>query len=93
MHRMGAVVLGASALMAATVGSGWARRAAVPSADDASSVPPAVAESTAPQATPLFTIGGMTVYLWAPVEPAYNANMNRNSAGDPLWESEMPNAQ
>ncbi len=89
MNRMGAVVLGASGLMAATIDAGWSRGAAVPNASQATPTQsvPAVTESIAPQSTPLFTLRGMTVYLWAPVEPTYDANMNRNSAANPLWES------
>jgi hypothetical protein len=34
----------------------------------------------------LFSIGGMPAYLYTPVEPPYNAAMNRNLAADPIWE-------
>jgi hypothetical protein len=95
MNRVGTVVLGASALIAATVDSGWARRVEAPNASQArpTNSVPAVTESSSPQPTPLLTIGRMRVYLWAPVEPTYDANTNRNLAADPLWESGMPTAQ
>ena len=55
---------------------------------------PAGNKSGVPQSTPLFTISGvMGVYLWAPVEPAYDANSNRNLAANPLWESSGPTTQ
>jgi hypothetical protein len=52
MNRIGAVMLGASALIAATVDSGRARSAEVPNASQVRSVP-AVTESSRPQSTPL----------------------------------------
>jgi hypothetical protein len=95
MNRIGAIVLGASVLMVATAASGRAQSSEIPSASQATPTQsvPDVTESSPRQSTPLFTFGGMTVYLWAPVEPPYDANMNRSSAADPLWESGMPTAQ
>ena len=93
MNRIGAIALGASVLMVATVASGRARSSEVPGASQATSAQsvPAGNESRVPQSTPLFTIGGVVgVYLWAPVEPAYDANANRNIAANPLWESSGP---
>jgi hypothetical protein len=37
------------------------------------------------QSRPLFRIGGLPVYVGAPVEPPYNAAANRNLAADPFW--------
>lgn len=39
------------------------------------------------QSRPLFHIGGLPVYAWAPVEAPYNGAANRNLAADPLWGS------
>ena len=33
----------------------------------------------------LFTIGGLPVNIYTPVEPPYSPAMNRNLAADPLW--------
>ena len=95
MNRIGAVVLGASALMVATVAAGRAQRSEVPSASQtttAQSVPAGTGRNI-PESKPLFMIGGVGVYLWAPVEPPYDANANRNLAADPLWEAGMSTAQ
>jgi hypothetical protein len=42
-------------------------------------------EASGQQPRQLFTIGGVRVGLWAPVEAPYNAKMDRNLAADPLW--------
>jgi hypothetical protein len=42
-------------------------------------------EASGRQPRKLFTIGGLGVGLWAPVEAPYNAKMDRNLAADPLW--------
>jgi hypothetical protein len=38
----------------------------------------------------LFTINGLPVRLSAPIEPAYDANANRNLAANPLWLDNNP---
>jgi hypothetical protein len=93
MNGIGAIALGASVLMVATVSSGRAGNSDVPGASQATPAQfvPAGNKSSLPQPTPLFTIGGVVgVYLWAPVEPAYDANANRDIAANPLWESSGP---
>jgi hypothetical protein len=93
MNRIGAIALGASVLMVATVTSGRARSSEVPGANQATPAQPVPAGNTGsvPDSTPLFTIGGLVgVYLWAPVEPAYDANANRDLAANPSWESSGP---
>jgi hypothetical protein len=93
MNGIGAIALGASVLMVATVTSGRARSPEVPGASQATPAQPIPAgnKSSVPQSTPLFTIGGVVgVYLWAPVEPAYDANANRDLAANPLWGSGGP---
>ena len=90
MNRIGTIALGASVLMAATVGSGRAGSSEVPGASQATPAQSVSAgnKSGVPQSTSLFTIGGVVgVYLWAPVEPVYDANANRDLAANPLWES------
>jgi hypothetical protein len=43
-----------------------------------------------PQSSPLFTFGGLNVRVWAPVEPHYNVDANRNLAGEPLLRMNEP---
>jgi hypothetical protein len=38
-----------------------------------------------PGSSPLFTIGGMGVRVWAPVEPHYNGEANRDPTAESLW--------
>ena len=37
------------------------------------------------QSPALFTIGGMNVRVWAPMEPHYNTEADRDPAAEPLW--------
>jgi hypothetical protein len=41
----------------------------------------------APRTSPLFTIGGVEVRVWAPVEPPYNAEANGNLAARDIWSA------
>jgi hypothetical protein len=92
MNTISAVVLGASALLVATVASGRAQNSEVPSMSQTAKIQsaPAGTERNMPQLTPLFMIGGVPVYLWAPLEPPYDAHAN---ATDPLWETGMATGQ
>ena len=93
MNGISAMALGAFVLMVAAVASGRARSSEVPGTSQATPVQsvPAGNKSGVPQLTPLFTIGGVVgVYLWAPVEPTYDASANRNLAANPLLESSGP---
>jgi hypothetical protein len=36
---------------------------------------------------PLFTFGGVEVRAWAPVQPHYSAQANRNLAALPIWNA------
>lgn len=38
-----------------------------------------------PESRALFTVAGLEGHLWAPVEPHYDADNDRNLAADPLW--------
>jgi hypothetical protein len=42
-------------------------------------------DPTGQQSRPLFNIGGLPVYVGAPVEPPYDSAENRNLAADPIW--------
>jgi hypothetical protein len=37
---------------------------------------------------PVFTIGGLDVHVWAPVEPHYNGEANRDPTAESLWGQE-----
>jgi hypothetical protein len=95
MNTISAAILGASALMVATVAPGRAQNSEVPSMSQTTRVQsaPAGTGRTVPQLTPLFTIGGVPVYLWAPVEPPYNTHAGQDLATDPLWMAGMATPQ
>jgi hypothetical protein len=92
MKIIGAAILGATALMVATAAS-----AREPVQQDPNQLVPSLNQQTeAPYYTPppppvqpawhpLFTIAGFDGRLWAPIEPHYDANNNRNLAANPLW--------
>jgi hypothetical protein len=40
------------------------------------------------QSRRLFTLDGLDVHVWAPLEPHYNAEANRNLAGQTIWGTE-----
>jgi hypothetical protein len=59
--------------------------------------PPGVGQVTEPGSVPgqddrqsrvLFTLDGLDVHVWAPLEPHYNAEANRNLAGQSIWGTE-----
>lgn len=82
-------LLGAAALMMATVGSAWAQS---PQVRDTGQVTMAPALQGGPQhgvdqSRPLFNVGKLEVHIWAPMEPYYDANMNRTAAANPIWGS------
>jgi hypothetical protein len=86
MNPIGAVILSATTLMVATV----AARAQSPQDQSANQVtrapfflPGSLANE--PASHPLFTIAGIPADVWAPVEPHYDANNDRNLAADPFW--------
>jgi len=94
MKRTGAAVLGLFAVMVATGVSAAAQSPQTPSMSQAvtgSSDASGTVEGL-PQSHTLFTIAGLGVSVWAPVEPVYNGNANRNLAADPLWEAVPPPA-
>jgi hypothetical protein len=38
-----------------------------------------------PPSRPLFTVGNLDVRIWAPMEPHYNGDANRDAAAESLW--------
>lgn len=92
MNRTVARIFGASALMVTMIASAQAQSPAVPSATQTTEAPVPLANpaGTAQQSAPLFTIAGVPVRVWAPIEPSYDPNMNRTAAQGPMWEAGTP---
>jgi hypothetical protein len=96
MKMLATLLVGASALILAT--TAFAQVKKPPAADtQARQVPVASQTTTAvpdlnnPEASvsqprPLFKIGELPVGVWAPVEPPYDSRMNRDQAGNPVWD-------
>jgi hypothetical protein len=87
MNTTGALMLGIFVAVGATTASGQEQ---YPMKADTNQQIGASTAEVAPepsdqQSRPLFTIGGLPVRAWAPVESHYNAAANRNLAADPLW--------
>jgi hypothetical protein len=87
MNTTGALILGTFVAVGATAASGQEQ---YPTKAGANRQIGTFTATVAPepsdlQSRPLFTIGGLPVRVWAPVEPHYNAAANRNIAADPLW--------
>jgi len=85
MNIAGALILGSSVAVMTTAALGQERMLPPAGADRqigaaSNPVPPEPGRSP-----PLFKIGGLSVHVWAPVEPDYNAEANRNLAADQLW--------
>ena len=82
-------LLGATALLMASVGAARAQSPQVPDygqATTAAAVPGGPRDSVA-QSRPLFSIGKLEVHIWAPMEPYYDADGNRTAAANPIWGS------
>jgi hypothetical protein len=86
MKMINAVFLTAASLMLGTVAAAQAQSPQLPSASQETRAPSL--QNDPQNAHPLFTIGHLEVHVWAPVEPHYDANMNRTLAGDPPWAGE-----
>jgi hypothetical protein len=63
------------------------RQASTPGASETIQAPTVQPNPPAPipELTPLFRLGDVPVVVWAPVEPPYDSNANRNNAANPLW--------
>jgi hypothetical protein len=92
MNTIGALAIGAFALVAATGASAASRQSQNASDSQVlqAPAPPSTQQPGEVEVHPLFAIGDLPVGVWAPVEPPYNANMNRNQAANPIWSSESP---
>ena len=87
MNRIIAVVFGVLAVAGATAAYGQERNPQMPSASDIIGPVSGGIESERSdrQSLPLFTFGGLEVRVWAPVEPHYSSEANRNLADQPFW--------
>jgi hypothetical protein len=95
MKMLSTLALAASAVMVAGAGSAQVQK---PAADSPPRPVPAESQTVTAQPVPtnpdasvtqpraLFNIGNVPVDVWAPVEPPYDANMNRNQAANPVFE-------
>jgi len=90
MNRTIAVVFGGLAALAASAAYGQERHSSVADASYVSGIGPAADGSAQdePRSPPLFAIGGLDVRLWAPVQPYYNGEANRDPAEEPLRDAE-----
>jgi hypothetical protein len=86
MNQCAAVVFGAVVVAGAATANG---REQYPH-------PPGVGQVTAPvfvtgrddgQSRRLFTLDGLDVHVWAPLEPHYNVEANRNLAEQTIWDA------
>ena len=89
MNMIRAAVLGVTVLMAATAVPALAQSPQLPNTSGMTQAPgiAGAPQQSERQSRPLFTIGGLEVHMWAPVEPYYNANINRPLAEVPLWDN------
>jgi hypothetical protein len=90
MNRTIAVALGGFVVLAASAAYGQERRSPVVEAGHLFTAGPS-ADSSArdePRSPSLFTIGGLDVHVWAPVEPHYNGAANRDPAAQSFWGAE-----
>ena len=87
MNTTGALMLAIFVAVGATTASGQEQYPNKAGANPqvGASIAEVAPEPSDQQSRPLFTIGGLPVRAWAPVEPHYNAAANRNLAADPLW--------
>ena len=97
MKILAALMLGASALVVADTAFAQVRKSAVdaptrqlPAATQTMRAAPVPANPEASVNAPisLFKIGKVPVIVWTPVEPPYDARLNRTAAANPLWDEE-----
>ena len=88
MNQIMALAFGGLAVMAASTAHGQERSTLTPDTGHTLGIGPAADGSPPgePRSSPLFTLGGLDVHVWAPVEPHYNADANRDPAGEAFWD-------
>jgi hypothetical protein len=89
MNPIMAVAFGGLAVLAASNASGQERGSPIPDTGQAYGIGSAAdgAARDEPRSRPLFTVGGLDVRVWAPVEPHYNGDANRDPAAESLWRA------
>jgi hypothetical protein len=87
MNQIIAVAFGGLAMIAASTAHGQERSTLTPATGYMFGTGTTVDGSPAgePRSSPLFTFGGLDVHVWAPMEPHYNAEANRDAAAEPFW--------
>lgn len=87
MNQMLAVACVGLAVVAASNVRGQQRRSLPPGPAYVVGVGPAADDSARGHSlsTPVFTFGGLDVRVWAPVEPHYDGDADRDGAGESFW--------
>jgi hypothetical protein len=84
MNQLISVAIGGLALVAASTAHGQDLRPLSPDGGYVFGAGPEPVPDE-PRTSPLFTLGGLDFRVWAPVEPDYSIESNRDPAGEPLW--------
>jgi hypothetical protein len=87
MNRCVAVVFGVVAVAGAATANGQEQYPQAPGVGQATE-PGLVPGQDDRQSLRLFTLDGLDVQVWAPLEPHYDAEANRNLAGQIIWSTE-----
>jgi hypothetical protein len=87
MNRCVAVVFGVVVVARTAAASGQQPNLQPPAGADQAIAPGPTefVSGRGDQQSPLFTLGGLGVRVWAPLEPHYNAEANRNLAEQTVW--------
>ena len=90
MNRSVAVVFGVVVVAGSPTANGQEPNPQPPSVDQVAATGQTgfVSSQDRRQSHPLFTLGGLGVRVWAPLEPHYNVEANRNLAGQSIWGAE-----
>jgi hypothetical protein len=93
MNRIVAVAFGVLAVVGATAAFGQERNPQIPGTGEVTGTGTTGNGSSLGigfgradrQSPPPFTFGGLDVRIWAPVEPHFNTEANRNLAEQTIW--------
>jgi hypothetical protein len=87
MNRILTLAFGGIALVAASTAYGQEPGSQIPNAGYMFGLGPDVNGSgqSEQRSLPLFTLGELDIHVWAPMQPHYNANANRDPAAEPFW--------
>ena len=87
MNRRVAVVFGVVVVAGPATANGQEQFSQPPGADQVTA-PGFVSGRDDQQSRLLFTLDGLDVHVWAPLEPHYSAEANRNLAEQTIWDAE-----